>query len=608
MPSIRIHAFGGMSPRTNRALQKGNEAAFCENVDLAHGTLRGLRAPLVVEQGGAPNKTIHESEGGWLQFPGVNDIVDGLPGCVRVIGVGDDFPYPSWATVADAAAGDWHRLGLPIPEPVKVSGGKATFSINQAGQSPALQVTTPSSTVTLGTGTWNNGGEAWGGSTVTISGAKFDQTIGLSPVEWRSYAITYVDSFGNEGPMSLPSDRIAVDDGSALSVSIPATPGTPWDIAGINLYRAGGGHVDNDKEITADDFHLVAELNAGATAFTDALTNLEIDAEPCITFEYIAPPAYLKHMAAEHNGTQLAGAAGREVWFCEPHEFHAWPERYKLTLDDEVVGLCWTDSGLYALTDGAPYWISPKADEFGYRDVFRFQETLPCASKRSICKTPDGGVSYAHKDGLVMIAGKGSARMMTLGLWAEDDFELLSPDGFMATIWNGIWFGFTDSMGWMFEWKNGVHQQQYQPLIALSLRPSAIHKSRTDRLYLAMSDGVSEWGKGETILDWVWKGRLSVSPSQMNMAGFKTVFERYPHEFKPSPLPVHVAFLTDDRTLYERDIQHSRPARLPHGFRHLGFEVEISSTNKEPWRQAVEIREFHMATSINELIETGAAQ
>jgi hypothetical protein len=608
MPSIKIHNFGGMVPRSNRANLKGNFASYCENVDFEHGTLKGLRKPLVVQAGGVPNKTIFESEGGWLQFPGVNDIVDGLPGCLRVIACGDDFKFPSWATVVDAPAGDWVRLGLPIPEPVTVSGGKATFSINQAGQSPALTVKTPDSTVTVGSGSWNNGGGAWGGQSVKINGATFDNTLGISPVEWRAYAITYVDSFGNEGPMSLPSDRIAVDDGSALSVSIPATPGTPWDIAGINLYRAGSGHVENDKEITADDFHLVAELNAGTTAFTDALTNLEIDAEPCVSFEFTAPPAYLVHMAAEPNGTQLAGAAGREVWFCEPHEFHAWPERYRLTLDDDIVGLCWTDTGLYVLTDGNPYWVSPKADEFGYRDVFRFQETIPCASKRSICKTPDGGVCYVHKDGLVQLAGKGRASMMTATLWSESDFEDLGPSTFVATIWNGVWFGFTDSQGWMLEWRNAVYQDQTQPVQHLSLRPTALHRSRRDRFYLALQEGVCEWAKGATIMDWVWKGRLSVSPTQMNMAAYKAVFELYPHEYKPSPLAVHLRFFTDDTVLYERDTKHSRPSRLPHGWRHLGYEIEVSSKNQEPYAKPVEIREFHMASSIADLSESGNAQ
>lgn len=607
MPSIRIHSYDGMVPKNSRALQKGNVATLAENVDLGAGTLMGLREPLVVAPDGAPNKTIHETDAGWLRFPGVVDVVDGLPGCPRIIVAGEGIPYPQWATTGDAVAGEYVRLGLPVPGPVSASGGKATFSISHAGKTPATTITTPATTVTTPSGTWHNGGGAWGGSTVTINGATFDETLGESPVEWRSYVITYKDSFGNEGAPSLPSERIAIDDGEAVTLTLPATPATPWDVASICIYRASGGHEMNDKEMVADDFLLVAEVSAGTSSFTDALPNLEIDAEPLVGYDYTPAPGYLQHMAAEPNGTVLAGAAGREVWFCEPHEFQAWPEKYTLTLDDDIVGLCWTESGLYAMTDGPPYWIAPKVDEFGFRDVFRFPETLPCASRRSICKTAEGAVVYAHKDGLVLLSGK-SARMETLGLWGESGFQQLDPASMVAEVYNGVWYGFTPEQGWMFSLKTvGVHSGSDQPVVTLTLRPTALHKSRGDRFFLALPEGISEWEQGANILPWRWLGRLNVSPAQMNMAAFKTVFEKHPHEYRASPWPIHIAFVTDDRTLYERDVDHSRPARLPHGWRHLGFEVDVKGYGGEPWRQAVEIREIHMASSLAELSEAGAA-
>lgn len=607
MPSIRIHSFGGMVPKSNRALKKGNIATLAENVDLGSGTLMGYREPLLVAPGGAPNKTIHETVAGWLRFPGVVDVVDGLPGCPRILIAGEGIAYPRWATAPDAVAGEYVRLGLPVPEPVEVSGGKATFSLSHANTEPARTITTPTTTVTTPSGSWANSG-SYGGSTVTINGATFDETLGESPVEWRAYVITYKDSFGNEGAPSLPSERIAVDDGSPVTVALPPTPALPWDVASICLYRASGGHWMNEQDVTTEDFHLVTELPAGTGSFTDALANLDIDAEPLVSYSYTPAPDYLQHMVAEPNGTQLAGAAGREVWFSEPHEFQAWPEKYRLTLDDDIVALCWADTGLYALTDGPPYWIGGKVDEFGYRDVFRFAESLPCASKPSICKTSDGAVVYAHKDGLVVLGGKDRASMGTLGLWGESSFQQLDPAGMVCAVYNGVWFGFTDAQGWMFSLKAvGVHSGSDQPLVTLTLRPTALHKSRNDRFYLALPDGISEWEQGDNILPWRWLGRLSVSPAQMNMAAFKTVFEKYPHEYQPSPRPIHIAFLTDDRTLYERDIDHSRPARLPHGWRHLGFELDVRGYGGEPWRQAVEIRDIHMASSLAELSESGAA-
>lgn len=555
MPSIKLMAFAGMRPRVNRALLRGNEARHALNVNLWHGTLEGYRVPLAVDLRGAPNRSIHLTDAGWLAYPGMDDFVSGLPGCPRIIATGEDFPYPVWASADEAVADQWHRLGLPVPP------------------TPTASPSAPPS---------------WAGPE--------DQSS-----EWRAYVITYVDRFDNEGPPSLPSERFAIDDSVAVGVEWPAPP-AGWDIQAIRLYRlvasdAGATEIPNPR---GEGFHLVAEMPANIAAVTDTTPNLLLGAA-LTTIAFAPPPEELDHLCADPNGTGLAGAQGRNVWFCEPHQFHAWPDKYRLTLDDAVVAMAWTVSGVYVVTTGKPYWIAPNADEWGRREVYRMPEPMPCVSRRSLAVLPSGAVMYAHGDGLAALQGR-TQQIVSEAYWGTDDFRALNPASMVAVVEGGCWFGFTDQGGWMLDVQDSVYPGQQLGLIALSLQPTALHRPRTDSLYLALPEGIARWNAGTDYLPWAYRGRCNVAPGHMNWSAAKIVWDEFAYagQWDDAVPPVEFTLWHDDRIFYQRPVTHSNPFRLPHGGRALDFEAGIAR-QKSPEKGA--IREIHLASSAAELTE-----
>jgi hypothetical protein len=132
--------------------------------------------------------------------------------------------------------------------------------------------------------------------------------------------------------------------------------------------------------------------------------------------------------------------------------------------------------------------------------------------------------------------------------------------------------------------------------------PTALHRARTDELFMALPQGISQWDEGINPMQWRWRSRLNVAPGHLNYGGAKIVWEKYPFngKYKGVDSAVHFKWRTDDRVFYERDVTHSNPYRLPHAARHLDFEVELSGVS--------EIREFHSATSISELADAGIGQ
>lgn len=556
MPSILKSAFVGMRPRVHRTLLQGKEATWAENVNLWHGTIEAYCTPLPVDPRGAPQRTIFRTEAGWIVLPGVDDLVSGLPGCSRVIAVGEDLRVPVWADAADAVVGRWWRLGLPVPTP---------------------PIVTPS------------GSPGWAGPN--------DQRS-----EYRAYVVTYVDRFGNEGAPSFPSVRFGIDDGDAVLVQWDGSPVGGWDVRAVRLYRltASDAGAEQMGLPRMEDFHLVSEFPAAVGGVNDALSNLDLG-EPLMTMRFAPPPEGLTHLVAEPNGTQLAGAVGRDLWFCEPYELHAWPDAYRLHLDDTIVALAWTDSGLYVATDGHPYWIESRADEWGRRDVFRIPEPMPCVARRSMTTTPSGSVLYAGRDGLVLLHGRQYQRVSE-AYWGEDDFAALRPETMIAAVHDGLWFGFTTNSGWMLDLTDPAYPGRQLGLIALSLRPTALYRGRTDTLFLALPSGIGQWNAGPAYLPLRYRTRCTVTPGHMNWAAAKVVWDVHPFRGDWSEAAPATTFRlwTDDRLCFERELRHSSPFRLPHLSRHLGFEIEVErpvSLDKGA------LRELHIASSVAELVD-----
>lgn len=556
MTSIRFIGFAGMRPRIHRALLQGNEAIWAENVNLWHGTIEAYRTPLFVDPRGAPHRTLFQTDAGWILLPGLDALVSGLPGCARVLAVGEDFRYPMWADTSEAVAGRWVRLGLPVPMP---------------------PIVVPSAL------------PGWVGPN--------DQRS-----EYRAYVVTYVDRYGNEGPPSLPSMRFGIDEGAAVDVRWESVPLGGWDVQAVRLYRLAASDAGAEQIALPrmEDSQLVGEFPAAVAQFTDTLPNLDLS-EPLTTMAFAPPPEDLDYLVAEPNGTQLAGATGREIWFCEPHEFHAWPDKYRLRLDDAVVAITWTDSGLYVATEGHPYWIASQPNALGEREVFRMAEPMPCVSRRSMTPLPGGGALYASHGGLMLVQGRQCQRISQT-YWSDDDFAALRPETLIAIVHEGQWFGFTTNSGWILDLTDSAYPGRQLGLIALSLRPTALHRSRTDALFLALPTGIGQWNAGPTYLSLRYRTRCTVTPGHMNWAAAKVVWDEHPFRGDwTDAAPVTVFRLwSDDRLRFERELRHSNLFRLPHLSRNLGFEVEVERS-ESPYKGAM--REIHIASSIAELAE-----
>jgi hypothetical protein len=94
---------------------------------------------------------------------------------------------------------------------------------------------------------------------------------------------------------------------------------------------------------------------------------------------------------------------------------------------------------------------------------------------------------------------------------------------------------------------------------------------------MALPAGVGQWNAGPTYLQFRYRTRNAVTSGHMNWAAAKVVWDAHPFrgDWQEAHPPIWFRLWADDRLVYEREVRHSNPFRLPHLSRHLGYEIEI---------------------------------
>ncbi|WP_159953047.1 hypothetical protein [Rhizobium sp. 18065] len=244
---------------------------------------------------------------------------------------------------------------------------------------------------------------------VTISGT------GSGDVVSRTYAWTWVTDFGEESAPSPISDLEDWQPGQTVTLSgFPSVP-SGRNITKQRIYRSQTGS-------SGTYLYFIAERAASASDFVDTVA---VDAfnEALPSAGWTPPPDDLSGLISMPNG-MMAAFVGREVFFSEPYRPHAWPERYTMTCDSDVVGLCSLGSVLIVMTKANPYLMSGSHPDSMQSQ--KLEVNFGCINRRGIV---DLGFAacYPAADGLVAIGADGSVSLATRQLFSREDWLALSP-------------------------------------------------------------------------------------------------------------------------------------------------------------------------------------
>lgn len=256
---------------------------------------------------------------------------------------------------------------------------------------------------------------------------------GTGDTQSRTYVYTYVTDFGEETAPSPASAIIDWKPGQTVTLSGFTLPAAGRHTTKQRIYRSQTGS-------SGTYLYFIAERAASAADYID---NVEVDAfqEALPSAGWDEPPDDLAGLTVMPNG-MMAAFTGRSVYFCEPWRPHAWPEKYILNCDSDIVALGSIGSVLIVMTRANPYIMTGSHPDSMQSQ--KLEANFPCINARGVVDL-GFAICYPTNDGLIAVGGDGSVNLVTRELFRPHDWLKLSPSTAIGAQYSGAYAMFYDS-------------------------------------------------------------------------------------------------------------------------------------------------------------------
>lgn len=255
--------------------------------------------------------------------------------------------------------------------------------------------------------------------TATVSGSATDPNVIT-----RLYVHTWVSQFGEESLPSVVSNEVNWQAGQTVTLSGFTAPPAGRGITRERIYRSV------TSASGATDLYFIAERDVSTATFVDTIDNSAIG-EPLPSRYYNPPPDGLQGLISIPNGMML-GFIGKDLYFCEPWQPHAWPESYMLHLDYNIVALGYVGNQIVVLTDGRPYIVTGTTPDTMQEE--RVKVNYPCINARGVVDL-GSAIVYPTNDGLAIVDGS-LPRIVSETLITKKEWESYNPQAFVAGQYN----------------------------------------------------------------------------------------------------------------------------------------------------------------------------
>lgn len=369
---LNFLSFKGTIPGMHPRLLPEDHGTVARNVRLDDGVLTPTREGRRVHTFGVDVASfIRRAGGAWLGFSSVVNAVNGAENVNRTYVTGDGEPKIFTSSTASV------KLRLPPPS---------------------------------------------SRPTVDLVSGTVDPDLSIESV----YAYTFVTELGEESSPSRVSRPISWSPGAVIRIGgLPATnPNVERRLTAMRIYRSVTDALGETQLyfLTQIGFQPEWDDDTGETETAEVIPSTD----------WTMPPADMQGIITMPNG-MMAAFSGQELMFCEPYIHHAWPQKYRLKVDGQIVGLAAFGSSVVILTDGTPYMAQGTHPSSMIME--RIEMDLPCVAARGIV---DMGyaVIYPSTDGLVQVGSNG-ASVMSKQLFPREIWAGLQPETFIAGRQNG---------------------------------------------------------------------------------------------------------------------------------------------------------------------------
>lgn len=476
MSALKIAKFLGEAPKLAGELLPDTVAQYAFNAKLYAGDLIPYRIPEVVaslEKVG-PIASIYPMASGsnklWLHWTEDVDVAKGpiaSDTTQRIYYTGQGEPRVTNFTLATSGGGasypiSYYTLGLPAP-------------------------------------------------TVAVSAALGGGGAGAALA--RTYVYTWLTLWGEESQPSPVSNSVNALEGQTVNITgLPVVgPVGQYQTTGMvkRLYRA--------VTTGAGTFYFkVADIALATAVYADTVATAVLTVFLPST-DYDAPNAAMKGIIALPNG-MMAAFFDNNLCFAEPYQPHAWPIKYRLTTDSNIVAIASVGTSIVVATEGNPYVFTGNSPA----DVTstRLDIIYPCVAKRSMVNMGFGAV-YASRAGLVVISQSGNDLLTKyVHYWDtwQDSFDITL---LTARYYDGKYFAAHGTGSFIFEKDEQIGgyfvESSYQFTAAYYDPLAAI-------FYFALGPSVYQWDPPTGVRSVVdWKSKVFKTADMVNFGAARVI-------------------------------------------------------------------------------------
>ncbi len=262
----------------------------------------------------------------------------------------------------------------------------------------------------------------------------------------------------------------------------------------------------------------------GSFSFTD-----DFDTKSLITAlgsdDYDEPPAELQGLTAVQNSI-LCGFVGNQLFFSEPGLPHAWPAKFALTFESNIVGIASVMGYILVLTEKYPYHVTGNSPET--MSFARIDTLYPCLSKRSIVNM-GYGAAYATHGGIAVYAPTSGMELITKFVHDWDTWDdALDPSTVVARFYNGKYFASHSKSSFLFERDDRIGGF----FVQISYKFSAAWADPvTNRFYYVGDElgNIYEWDdRTQPLSPMEWKSKVIVTKDYLNLGAARVVADYDP--------------------------------------------------------------------------------
>lgn len=401
------------------------------------------------------------------------------------------------------------------------------------------------------------------------------------------YTYTFVTEFDEESAPAPVSDFFEWYSGLVARLTDFFSPPSGRGVNRIRIYRS----LTSFSGIT--DFYFVSEIAIATQTYDHDIDESPL-AEILPSNDYDPPPASMHGLTSMPNG-MMAAFSGREVLFSEPYRPHAWPVKYRLTVEHDIVGVVSFGSALAILTNSTPYVAQGTSPETMVME--KLEQNLPCVSARSIV---DLGYSaaYATHEGLVLIGIGQQGNVITRQMFTRDQWQSFVPSTIDAENYMGRYvFSYIPEGG--IRTMGMIDLTGDMPFfVKIDLATRTFHyEPESGKLFILTGTDEETFGRliaefdapDQEPMDMIWRSGVMKLPGYVSFGAILAQSEDNNHNHETS---VAIRVIADGSVAREITTLDT-PERLPSGFMSDEWEIEVEGTSA--------LSHIYMGRSIEEI-------